>query len=254
MQWRMVSMAMLAGAALLLAQAPSPKFRSATIQPSQEVDGPSRYFTDREKVTLQNQTLEDCVRIAYDVKVARAAGGAPKWIGTERFDIEAHASSVLEDREMKAMLRALLLERFGLTFHRETKMFPGFALVVAKTGLKIHPVAPGPSRVSTRRGSLTGEHASMAALAQALSDVLNKPVIDQTAVPGVFNFTLEWNPDVVQPGALTTDDEEPNVLPDMPRGPSLWSAIEQQLGLKLESRKVPLEAVLIDKAEHPRER
>jgi uncharacterized protein (TIGR03435 family) len=249
---RIVSIAMLAGASVI-AQSPSPKFRSATIQPGQEADGPSRYFIDREKVTLQNQTLADCARIAFDVKVARLAGSAPKWIETERFDIEAHAASVLDDREMKAMLRALLLDRFGLAFHRETKMFPGYALVVAKTGLKIHPVPAGPSRVSTRRASLTGEHASMANLAQALSDVMNKPVIDQTAVPGVFNFTLEWTPELVQPGALTTDDEEPNVLPDMPRGPSLWIAVEQQLGLKPEGRKAPLELLVIDKAERPRD-
>jgi uncharacterized protein (TIGR03435 family) len=84
------------------------------------------------------------------------------------------------------MLRALLLDRFGLKFHRETKMFPGYALVVSKTGMKIRPVAPGPSKTGTRRGAVTGEHASMASLAQALSDALNKPVIDQTAVPGVF--------------------------------------------------------------------
>jgi uncharacterized protein (TIGR03435 family) len=250
MNRRMVSMAMLAGATML-AQTPSPKFLSAIIHASQEVDGPARYFTNREKVTLQNQTLEDCVRIAWDLKIARPAAGAPKWIGTERFDIEAQAPSVAADVEMKAMLRALLVSRFRLKFHRESKMFPGYALVVAKTGMKIHPVPPGPSRIGTGRGSVTGENASLASLAQALSDAMSKPVIDQTSVPGVFTFTLEWTPPVVQPGSLTADDEDPNVLPDMPRGPSLWSAIEQQLGLKLEGRKVPLEVLWIDQAERP---
>ena len=75
-----------------------------------------------------------------------------------------------------------------------------------------------------------------------------------TAVPGVFTFTLEWTPEVVQPGALTDDDEEPNVLPDMPKGPSMSAALQDQLGLKLEKRKVPLDVLLIDHAERPSER
>ncbi len=252
MIWRIASIAVLTGAAMRAQVAP-PKFASATIQPSQEVDGPSRYFTDREKIIFQNQTLKDCVRIAYDVKVAQLAGGAPKWIETQRFDIDARAASVLEDREMKAMLRALLLERFGLALHGETKMFPGYALVAAKAGMKIRAVPPGPSRIGTRRGSVTGENVSMATLAQALSDVTNKPVVDQTKAPGVYTFMLEWTPDAVQPGSLTADEEDPSVLPGMPRGPSLWSAIEQQLGLKLEGRKVPLEVMVIDQAERPRQ-
>ena len=185
MIWRMASFAFLTGAAMI-AQVPSPKFASAAIRSSQEVDGPSRYFTDREKIRFQNQTLKDCVRIAYDVKVAQLAGGAPKWIETQRFDIDARAASVLDDREMKAMLRALLLERFGLALHGETKMFPGYALIGGQSRHEDSAVPPGPSRIGTRRGSVTGENVSMATLAQALSDVMNKPVVDQTKAPGVF--------------------------------------------------------------------
>jgi uncharacterized protein (TIGR03435 family) len=252
MKWRTASIAMVAGAKMV-AQSGSPAFESSAIRASQEVEAPSRYFTGPLKVTLQNQTLKDCVRIAYDVKAARAAAGGPRWIETQRFDIEAKAASALDDREMKAALRALLLERFHLTLHRETRMFPGYALTVAKGGLKIREAPPGPSRISTRHGSMTGENVSLASLAQALSDLLNTPVIDMTAVPRVFTFMLEWTPDVVQPGALTADDPEPNVLPDMPRGPSMSGALEDQLGLKLEKRKVPLEVLVIDQAERPRD-
>jgi uncharacterized protein (TIGR03435 family) len=253
MQWPIASVALLA-AATSIAQPASPKFESAVIRISEEVDGASRYFTNREKLTLQNQTLRDCVRIAFDVKVARANAGAAKWIETQRFDIDAQAASVPNDHEMKAMLRTLLLERFRLELHRETKLSPGYALLVAKGGLKLRAVQPGPSRISTRRSSMTGENASMPSLAQALSDAMNMPVIDMTAVPGVFTFTLEWTPEVVQPGALTADEEEPNVLPDMPRGPSMSAALQDQLGLKLEKRKVPLDVLLIDRAERPSER
>jgi len=72
-------------------------------------------------------------------------------------------------------------------------------------------------------------------------------------VPRVFTFMLEWTPEVVQPGSLTADDQEPTVLPDMPRGPSLAAALEDQLGLKLEKRKVPLEVLVIDQAERPKD-
>lgn len=253
MKWRTAWIAILACAAMV-AQAPSPKFKSAIIQASQEPEGRSRYFTGPDSLTLQNQTLEDCVRIAYGVKIARVAAGAPKWIETLRFDIEAKASSIMDEREMHALLRALLAAQFRLAYHRETKLVPGYALVAAKGGPKIRPSPPGPSRMSTRRGSMTAENASMASLAQALSDAMNAPVIDRTEAPGVFTFTLEWTPEVVQPGSLTgDDDEEPNVLPDMPRGPSLFGALREQLGLKLERRKVPLDVLVIDRAERPKD-
>jgi uncharacterized protein (TIGR03435 family) len=253
MHWRIASLALAVGA-VANAQTALPKFEWANIQPGRQPEAGSRYFTDRDRLMLQNQTLQDCIRIAFEVKAVRVGPGGPKWMESQRFDIEAKALSVSGDHEMKAMLRALLLERFKLEIHRETKMSPGFALVVARGGLKIRAVPPGPSRISTRRASLNVENASMPSLAQALSDVMNRPVIDLTAIPGVFTFTLEWTPDVVQPGSLTADDDDPNVLPDMPRGPSISAALQDQLGLKLESRRVPLDLLRIDHAERPSDR
>lgn len=246
MKW-MASIAIITGATMI-AQV-TPRFETATIQASPDAEGRSRYVIDSQNLTLQNLSLKDCVRIAYDVKIARLAPGAPKWIETQRFDIEGKSAGPVDDSTLKAMLRALLLERFKLAFHRETKMVPGYALVVAKSGLKIHAADPGPSRMSTGRGSIGSENASMPSLAQALSDVLSAPVVDATARPGVFTFTLEWTPDPVTPGALTADDQDPSVLPDMPKGPSLLAAIEDQLGLKLERRRVPLDVLIIDRAE-----
>lgn len=241
---------MLAGAAML-AQTPAAKFESATIQASQNPDGRSGYFTTPGKVRLEEQTLKDCVRIAYDMEVARGSGG-PRWIETEKFDIEATTARNVDDRQVKAMLRNLLQDRFALALHRESKMSTAFALLVAKSGVKIRAVQPGPGHINTRRGSMTGEAASMANLAQALSVTLNTPVVDMTALAGVFDFTLEWRPTLVQPGELTDDDnKDPNVLPDPPQWPTLFRALEEQLGLKLERRKVPLEVLVIDRAERP---
>ncbi len=240
-------------APIVIAQTSS-RFESATIRPSQEPEGRASYFTTATKITLRNQTLKDCVRLAYDVKIAQVSGGA-RWVETQRFDIEATTARQVSDREEMAMLRALLLDRFKLALHRDSKMFSGYALLLAKGGLKIREVEPGPGRIGTRRGSLSGEAASMTKLAQGLSEVLNSPVIDMTETPGVFTFALTWNPDLVRPGSLTGADDPdtpPTVLPDNSPGPSLFAAIEEQLGLRLDRRKVPLEVLVIDRAERPR--
>lgn len=249
---RLVSaIAMVAGAAI--AQTAAPQFETATIQESREFGGRSSSFTAPGKLMLQNQTLEDCARIAWDVKVARIAGGGPKWVESQHFDIDVQAAGPVDDAQMRAMLRALLEKRFKLRVHRETRTFGAYALMLAKGGLKVPPVEPGPARMSARHGFMMGESASMANLAQALSDAMNTPVVDMTATPGVFSFMLEWIADPVQPGALTADDQEPTVLPDLPRGPSLFAALPEQLGLKLEGRKVRLDVVIIDQAERPQE-
>jgi len=250
MRWA-ASIAILAAVASAQTQ---PRFASAAIKPSEGIDGHESYFTNASKITLLNQTLKDCVRIAYDVKIAQVAGG-PKWIETQRFDIEAVTGRPASDREQLAMLRALLQDRFKLALHRDSKMFPGYAMLLAKSGLKIREVEPGPGHINTRRGSLSGEAASMANLAAALSQVLNSPVIDMTEAPGVYTFGLTWNPDLVPPGSLT-QDEDPDaprsVMPDRVSTPSLFAAIEEQLGIRLDHRKIPLEVLVIDHAERPK--
>lgn len=240
-------------AAAIVAQAPGPTFASATIRESADQDARAGYLSAPGKFALNNQTLSDCARMAYEVDVARA-GGAPKWIETQRFDIEVDGARFSDEREMKAMLRALLQNRFKLALHRESKMVPGYALVAARGGLKIKGVEAGPGHINARPGSIRGERASMENLAQSLAVIMGKPVIDKTALAGVFTFSLDWVPRVVQPGALTTDDEDSddrNVLPDPPGGPTLFLALERQLGLKLEGRKVLREILVIDRAERP---
>ncbi len=252
MNLRTASLA-LSSAAALIAQAPGPPFESATIRQSLDQDARAGYFSAPGKFALNNQTLADCARMAYEVDVVRAAN-APKWIDTQRFDIQVDGARFSDEREMKAMLRSLLENRFKLGLHRESKMVPGYALSAAKSGLKIKGVEAGPGNINARPGSIRGERASMENLAQSLAVILGKPVIDKTALAGVFTFTLDWVPRVVQPGALTTEDEDSedrSVLPDPPGGPTLFLALEQQLGLKLESRKVRREILVIDRAERP---
>src|SRR5271155_1647413 len=107
----------------MFAQTPARTFESATIRPSQTVEERARYFTSPGRLSMQNQTLKDCVRIAYGVKVAQIAGGA-KWMETDRFDIEAKVVRPAGENELLAMLQTLLKNRFKLELRRETKMFP----------------------------------------------------------------------------------------------------------------------------------
>jgi uncharacterized protein (TIGR03435 family) len=224
-------------------------FESASIRLSPPGETRSSYDTNAGKISIYNKSLKDCIRLAYGVKIAQLSGG-PKWVESERFDIEAKTKRPVGDPQLMAMLQALLKERFKLDIHRETKMVPGYAITVLKSGLKIREVEPGAGHVDARRGSLGAQRTSMVQFAQTLSEVLGAPVIDATATPGVFDFRLDWTPEASRPG-LSTDDPEPSALPNMPAGPSLFAAIQEQLGLKLEARKAPLEVLIINRAERP---
>ncbi len=231
--------------------AQTPAFEAASITPSTDPTGKSTYTTTASTLSLRNQTLKDCIRIAYDVKVAQVSGGA-KWAESERFDIEAKAKRPVGDRELMLMLQALLKDRFKLDLRRETKMVPGYALVVAKGGLRIREVERGPGHINTRLGNVTGECVSMANLTAALSELLKVPVLDETGVSGVYTLGLDWTPDVSRPRpGLSQEDPDPNALPNLPEGPSLFAALQEQLGLRLERRKAPLGVLVIERAEKP---
>jgi uncharacterized protein (TIGR03435 family) len=227
--------------------APAPAFEAASIKPSQDPPGSSSGITTTKgRISARNVTLKRCVRGAYGVEEPRILGG-PKWLDEARYNIEARAAGPAGDRELMTMLQSLLAERFKLAFHRETRALPGYALVLGKGGLRAKPSAPDAgSRTSSRWGSIEASGCTMAQLALKLSEVLHLPVADFTAVPGEFDFKLEWTSDNMQA-------TPPDAVPDAASGPSLFAALQEQLGLKLESRKVPADVLVIDHAEKPSE-
>jgi len=222
-------------------------------------------------------TVKMLLTQAYDVRDFQISGG-PGWISTERYDIMAKAgdaaiSSNPDDprkmtdeqrrtvgEQMRERLRALLAERFQLTLHRETKEQSVYALVVAKGGPKLQQSeakegtgSKGMMRMG--RGEFSGQGVALQMLTQSLSSQLGRPVIDQTGLKGNFDFKLEWTPDPGQsggpfgggpPGADTPPPPDPN-------GPSIFTAVQEQLGLRLESQKGPVEMLIIDKVEKPSE-
>jgi len=239
----------LVGVRLCSAQV-TPTFAQVSIQSNRSPEGSSSYNTLPGKLAIRNKSLKDCIRLAYGVKIAQLPGG-PKWAETERFDIEAAAKGPAGEPQLMTMLQTLLKDRFKLDFHRETKMVPGYAMTVLKSGLKLKEVEPGAGHINLHRNAMDGQRVSMVELAQTLSDLLGGPVLDATAVPGVFDFRLTWTPtiDVPRPG-LSDEDGERSVLPQ-DSTPSLFAALQEQFGLKLEARKAPLDVLVIDHAQKP---
>ena len=221
-------------AAAAFCQTVPPAFDAASIKPSTAAPGSgSGIQTDIGRIAARNVTLKRCIRGAYDVPEARILGG-PKWVDDERYDIDAKSTGPAGDRQLMAMLQQLLADRFKLAIHRETRPLAGYVVVAGKKGLTVKPSEPGArSMSSATRHSIDATGCDMECLAMKLSEVLHAPVIDGTGIAGKFDFKLEWTPDELQSG--------------------VFPAVEAQLGLKLEGRKVPTEVIVIDSAVKPSE-
>ena len=160
-------------------------------------------------------------------------------------------------KQARERLRSILAERFRLRIHRDTKEAPVYALVIAKNGPKLKESHEG-FGINGMPGQLIGAKAGMALLARVLSGILRRPVVDHTGLDATYAFKLEWTPDfgssLDKPGAAAVEKAEAvgASLPDS-EGPSIFSALQEQLGLRLESQKGPVETIVIDRAEKPSE-
>jgi uncharacterized protein (TIGR03435 family) len=178
--------------------------------------------------------------------------GAPAWAGSAYFNIDAVADPSLDKqlaglpadaaRKLKQqMVRALLADRFKLAAHIETRKLPIYALVVARGGPKLGPLQDHGSSVSSGTGHIDVQTSdSVAGLAEELSKVAGRDVVDRTGIAGRYHLILSWTPDEYPPSAADP-------------GPSLFTALEEQLGLKLEPQKGPVQVLLIDHVELPSE-
>jgi uncharacterized protein (TIGR03435 family) len=239
-----IAAALILGSVLVSGQAPHAfSFDAASIKPNNSGSTGSDSDSDGGRLSMRNVTLKRFIQIAYGIPESQILGG-PKWIESNRYDIEAKAVGLMHDEDMKVMMRNLLTERFHLTLHSETKPLAGYALVVGKGGIKAKPGAFGSSsNTRGRRGHLEAQGCSMAKLAIRLSAELKLPVADMTGTTGGYDFTLDWTPEELLVAAQ----------PDLASGPSIFTALQEQLGLKLESRKVPVDLLVVDGAELPSE-
>ena len=247
--WKTGFLSVLICASGLFAQTGPPKFEVASVRPAAS-DGTkgSSWSTHQNRLTMRNVTLKQCITAAYSRKDYQVSGG-PKWVETDRFDVVSKAEDASDERQLMPMLQTLLIERFQLVTHRESKMSQQYVLVVGKHGPRLDKADPEAHGTNTRTtgGHMETTNASMGALAGSLSRILGMPVMNQTGLEGRFNVKLDWAPDSLQPRRMPADASA-----ETETGPSIFTAI-QQLGLKLDGVKAPLDILVIDRAEKPTE-
>jgi uncharacterized protein (TIGR03435 family) len=209
-----------------------------------------------DSVTIRNMPVRMILSFAYDLARYNSFDGLPAWADTEDYDITAKVAAAdlpafqkLLPRERNPMLRPMLAERFHLQAHFESRQLPAYALVVGKGGAKLSEVQPGetaeggkdPGGIRMGRGEIVATAAPVAPLIDALSVQLGRQVVDRTGLTGRYSFTLKFAP---AQAAMDTQTDA---------GPSLFTAVEEQLGLRLETTKAPVPVLVVDHIERPSE-
>jgi uncharacterized protein (TIGR03435 family) len=202
-----------------------------------------------DRFTANGTTLSGLMMDAYNVKEYQISG-LPRWaqgVDCDHFDIAAKSEKVPTANQLRQMLQALLADRFKVKLHREMKELPVYALVIGKNGSKLRKLredehvptyASRPPRMATAMGELAG-------LVNLLSMFVDRPVVDQTGLTGAYEYAnLDWAQFGRERGGIPADDAS---------GLSIFGAVQQELGLKLEARKDPVEVLVIDHAEKPSE-
>ena len=246
-------------AALAFAQPPAgaPAFEVASVKPARPPSENNLRVSmtgDAGSVRFSNVTLRDVMTRAYSVKDHQIT--APDWLRSERYDIVAKLPQGASRDQIPAMLETLLAERFQLKLHRETKVMPIYALVAGKNGPKLRETteSTGGMRMSmSPKGRQMSGKVTIKALSDALSRMMDRPVMDMTELKGTYDVNLEWVADENQPGLFGPGPRRPEGAqeraPDRGEGPSIFTAVQEQLGLRLEARKSPVEILVVDHVE-----
>ncbi len=235
----------------------SPVFDVATIKLSNP-DARGKSFQIRGRQLFTNNTsLSDLITFAYGLHARQITSG-PDWLEKDKYDVTAKPDGEGQpnEKQWKTMLQKLMADRFKLAFHRDKKELSVYALTVGKTGPKLTKSEGDPNGLPglffRGLGVLPARNANMGDLAGVMQTaVLDRPVVDQTGLSGRFDFTLTWTPDESQFGGLGI--KVPPPTDDAAAPPGLFTAIQEQLGLKLESAKAPVEVLVVDRVEKPSE-
>ena len=223
-----------------------PAFEIASIRPFDRTGQPGHgsVAVSGPRVTFSGYTLSAMILYAYDMRSYQISGG-PGWMGSDTYTIVAKAEgeATRDPAEVRKMLQALLAERFSVKLHRETKEARVYLLLPAKTGPSLTPTAARRTTMQMGPGHLMMAKVTTSQMAAMLSSVLNRPVLDRSEITGEFDFTLD-SPDITM-GRMQPLDEI--------SGPSIFTAVQEQLGLKLDPSRGPIEALVIDSALKPQE-
>jgi uncharacterized protein (TIGR03435 family) len=233
----------------------NPTFEVATIKPSKP-DEPGKMLTVRgARFSTVNTTTADLINFAYDVQ-AKQVVNAPGWVESDKFDIDAQPDipGTPNDRQLKAMVQKLLADRFQLKFHEDKKEMSAYVLTIGKNGSKLTKSEGDPNGLPAlffrQLGYLTVRNATMGNFVHLMqSAVLDRPVVDHTGLEGKWDFNLKWTPDESQFAGMGVKVPPPSDAADAP--PPLFTAIQEQIGLKLESGKAPVPVLVLDRLEKP---
>jgi uncharacterized protein (TIGR03435 family) len=242
-------------------QAPSTPLSFEVAEVKINKSGSLEIFADLQngRVTVRNATLKLLIAAAYHIP-DNALEGGPGWLDSDRFDVIAKSAPTTSEDDLRLMLRTLLAERFKLTVHQDQKAMSTYVMTVGKRGPKLQQseaAKPGEQRCGPGEGTpgdihVACKHATMADLAEALPQMAGgyfrgTPVVDQTDLKGSYDFKLDWTP-AARFNAVTRGDA-PAGINDTGSVRSVFDAVEAQLGLKLESKKVALTTIVIDRVE-----
>lgn len=240
--------------------ADTPRYDVSTVKPGKSCTGRISFLFSHDGLSLNCIPVQMMLRQAFDVGDDRILG-TPGWVKSDSFDVEAKVSEADEPKmngltgeQLRQMLRSLLEERFHLKYHHETRELPVYTLTIAKSGFKLKEAAPeGGDHNSGIRSHGPGHFEGINAKIEFLTHVLSQQpeishtIIDKTGLTGSYNFDLQWTPadrNAAGPDSASTPDAS---------GPSLFTAVQEQLGLKLEPQKGLVDVIVIDSVEKPTE-
>jgi uncharacterized protein (TIGR03435 family) len=232
-----------------------PGYEVATIKPSAPDERGGGFTLQGRHLVARNFTVEGLVTLAYNLHETQVIGG-PDWMKTDHFDMD-----VLPDHEglpsleqARGIVRKLLADRFAMKFHYETKQLSVYVLSVAKTGPKLTKSASDPSSppgMGGPPGRMMMRNGSMEEFAQVMQGVLDRPVLDQTGLKDRYDLTLRWTPDESQYGGRIPPQNSDSSTANTDPLPGLFTAIQEQLGLKLEAVKTAAKVMVIDTVQKP---
>jgi uncharacterized protein (TIGR03435 family) len=232
-------------------------FDVATVKPS-DPNRPGKLFTVRglEVMTI-NTTLADLITMSHNIHVRQIVNG-PSWMEQDKYDLTGRpkAEGVPNTEQLRGLIRSLLADRFKLTTHTDKRDLPAYALTVVKSGHKLTPNTSNPNGLPALLfkglGNMPAINATMSDFARLLTQaVLDRPVIDRTGLQGRFDFTITWTPDESQFRSMGVNVPPPPADGSGP--PGLFTAVQEQLGLRIDSITAPVDVYVIDRVEKPSE-
>ncbi len=230
----------LPSSAILRGQA-STEFEVATIRPTNPSATGATFNVSGRRISIHNQTVVRLLMYAYDVNETRIEG-APAWCGSEHFDIDGalETGSAESRKQVQKVVQALLAERFALKLHHEQRPMQAFVLRVASGGAKLTPSTDAQAKPDQQggMGEMRATAMTIEGLTAGLKYAVGRPVVDETGLKGRYDFVLRWTPD----GRATDDPAAPPPLP---------TALKEQLGLKLDSERRPVDVVVVDSVQPP---